>query len=443
MKSKIQNFKQLSLVSVVISLVYMGCASVPPGAEPLPSTADPNTEIQMNEESINQARVEQVDILAPENFKRAVNAHESSVKYRNDGEESEEILQQVAYSRAWLKIANDKAVLARSSLRLLPAARRDALRASTTDEAKEEIKDIDDDLRDLTEEIEEGDLSSINKEEPKLHERYRKHEVKSVIAEYLNPAKENVAQAKKEDAKKFAPQSLMRTEYKIAAAEKEIEKDPQDIENIGAMSSYLVRDSNRLLEITRNAKLSRENTPEETVIQMMNQQAEVESLARNQDELRTQKAHAEARVVNLIQKQREMNKAENISSLFDPGEADVLQEGKNIIIRVKGLTFKPSQANIQPEHYLLLNKVKDALSQFQDTNVIVEGHTDSVGSANKNKTLSEKRANAVKEYLVANNAVSVEHVSVVGKGFEKPVAANNTAEGRANNRRIDIIIQNE
>lgn len=443
MKSYSNNIQWLTLTGALFFLMVIGCASVPPGTEPLPSTADPTVEIQLNEENINQARLEQVDILAPDNFEKALDAHEASLKYRNNNEDSEEILRQVSYSKAWMKIANDKATLAKSNLKLLPVARRDAARAANTEDAKEDLKDLDNEFKELTVQIEDGDLSDINKKEPKLYEKYRKLEVKAVTAEYLKPAKDTLELARKEEAKKFAPQTLARAEYKIAAAEKEIERDPQDLDNISAMSSYVTRDTNRLLEITRSAKLAKANTPEETVIQMMNQQAEVEVLARSQDVLRMEKAHAEARVQNLMEKQREMNRAETLSGLFDTNEADVLQDGKNIIIRMKGLSFKPNQAFILPEHYLLLNKVKDALSQFQNTDIIVEGHTDSIGVAKKNQELSEKRANAVKEYLVANNAVSEDHVNVVGKGFDKPIAANNSAEGRASNRRIDIIIKNE
>jgi outer membrane protein OmpA-like peptidoglycan-associated protein len=72
----------------------------------------------------------------------------------------------------------------------------------------------------------------------------------------------------------------------------------------------------------------------------------------------------------------------------------------------------------------------------------IEGHTDSSGSSNANLALSQKRAEAVRDALVASG-VEASRITVVGLGSERPVAANDTAEGRARNRRVDIILEEE
>jgi outer membrane protein OmpA-like peptidoglycan-associated protein len=72
--------------------------------------------------------------------------------------------------------------------------------------------------------------------------------------------------------------------------------------------------------------------------------------------------------------------------------------------------------------------------------MIIEGHTDLTGSAAINRQLSYNRANAVAAYLINNGAIMSSDVSVVGFGPEKPIAPNNTAEGRRLNRRIDVIL---
>ena len=77
---------------------------------------------------------------------------------------------------------------------------------------------------------------------------------------------------------------------------------------------------------------------------------------------------------------------------------------------------------------------------FNDPLVIVEGHTDSTGTVDVNQLLSEQRADAVREYLIANQTLPADRISAVGYGSERPLASNATGEGRAVNRRIDVII---
>ena len=105
-----------------------------------------------------------------------------------------------------------------------------------------------------------------------------------------------------------------------------------------------------------------------------------------------------------------------------------------------GLTFPTGKAIIQPEYFSLLSKVQESLKIFSEKHVLLEGHTDSQGNAATNKRLSEDRASAVREYIIANMGMSRDQITSVGYGSAKPVASNKTTEGRALNRRIDIVI---
>jgi outer membrane protein OmpA-like peptidoglycan-associated protein len=71
---------------------------------------------------------------------------------------------------------------------------------------------------------------------------------------------------------------------------------------------------------------------------------------------------------------------------------------------------------------------------------VVEGHTDANGSDSNNLILSQDRADAVKQYLVANAGVNPEKISSIGYGEARPVSTNETAEGRTRNRRIDLVL---
>jgi outer membrane protein OmpA-like peptidoglycan-associated protein len=79
------------------------------------------------------------------------------------------------------------------------------------------------------------------------------------------------------------------------------------------------------------------------------------------------------------------------------------------------------------------------IEQHPELRVRIEGHTDNVGSSSANKTLSEKRAAAVKAALVANYRVSGGRLDAKGLGDSKPLGSNETAEGRANNRRVELV----
>lgn len=91
------------------------------------------------------------------------------------------------------------------------------------------------------------------------------------------------------------------------------------------------------------------------------------------------------------------------------------------------------------ETFDLLNRLASAASQCDQYGIVVEGHTDSDGADSYNEWLSEARANAVVEYLVANN-VSPSRLTAIGKGESEPIASNDTKEGKALNRRTKFVV---
>ena len=131
-------------------------------------------------------------------------------------------------------------------------------------------------------------------------------------------------------------------------------------------------------------------------------------------------------------------RAENI---FAPEEARVSREGNSIIVRLVGLRFGSGEAEIDPVHGPLLERVHEAVEIFPRSQVVVEGHSDSYGGDRSNLALSRSRAEAVGEYLSAELGIATFRVSAVGYGETRPIANNETQQGRARNRRIDIRIE--
>lgn len=129
---------------------------------------------------------------------------------------------------------------------------------------------------------------------------------------------------------------------------------------------------------------------------------------------------------------------------FTTEEAEVYKQGDNILIRLKGMEFPSAKATIQSKNYPLLSKVQKVIGEFgTDSAVTIEGHTDSIGGKQINHQLSTQRAMAVKEYLESNIGGLEKKIEAVGFGDEKPIAGNKTATGRAQNRRVDIVIKPE
>jgi outer membrane protein OmpA-like peptidoglycan-associated protein len=105
-------------------------------------------------------------------------------------------------------------------------------------------------------------------------------------------------------------------------------------------------------------------------------------------------------------------------------------------IVLSGVTFDTADSTIRPESFPQLDQVVEYLTHKPDARVIVSGHTDNVGNKAANKSLSKKRAQACVDYLV-KKGIERTRLEAVGYGDERPVASNDTSEGREQNRRIE------
>lgn len=122
--------------------------------------------------------------------------------------------------------------------------------------------------------------------------------------------------------------------------------------------------------------------------------------------------------------------------------AKVSEEQRGMVITLSGgVLFASDQATLLPAAMLKLNEVADALIKGNpDAKITVEGHTDSQGQRDYNMTLSKKRADAVREQLVSRG-VAADRITAAGLGPDKPLVDNKTAENRANNRRVEIVVE--
>jgi len=119
---------------------------------------------------------------------------------------------------------------------------------------------------------------------------------------------------------------------------------------------------------------------------------------------------------------------------------EVSRQGENIVLEMPSdVTFAFNKSDIRPRFYTALDAVARTLNQYPATYVDVIGHTDAIGTASYNQTLSERRAESVASFIQDREEIPA-RLYVAGRGKFEPIASNATIEGRAANRRVEILL---
>jgi len=120
--------------------------------------------------------------------------------------------------------------------------------------------------------------------------------------------------------------------------------------------------------------------------------------------------------------------------------AKVRDEARGVIVTLPGnIYFNPNKADVKPAMQMQLTKIAQALAAVPDQKLLIEGHTDSDGPNEYNLSLSESRAESVQKILLAGG-IAAERMEIKGFGESKPIAGNSTPAGKAQNRRVEIVI---
>jgi outer membrane protein OmpA-like peptidoglycan-associated protein len=108
-------------------------------------------------------------------------------------------------------------------------------------------------------------------------------------------------------------------------------------------------------------------------------------------------------------------------------------------VATQGIFFATGSAELKGESTPTLKEIGQMLKEHPDLSLTIEGHTDNVGSAEANQSLSEKRAAAVRDYIVTTFQIDAGRLVAKGLGASKPAASNDTPEGRQQNRRVELV----
>ncbi len=417
-------------------------------------------------------------VYSPQNYEKAMEyyqeANKDFEKHEDLGEIKEKLLKFQSYALEALKNVE----IVQGHLAETIASRERALDVEAPTYAEDLWEKSEKTFRKAVENIEDHDLEDAAEYGQKAQQFYEKAIRLALINSLLEEPRQEIKKAKELDAPKFCYQTYLVALNALKDAEDIINTNPDSINSAkikadyaayqGRHAAYLAHTIKELKKKDKNWELlilkfedlitniaepfnfqpqfdEGFDKPVQTIIEYIaNLKVENKRLIKEntslKEELQSIKEKESNLTVELKKRQELEDKIEKIKSLFKPYEAQVMVQNDNLLIRLTGLKFQPGRAIIQPEYFSLLTKVQRAIYEFPDSYIMIEGHTDATGSSYKNKILSQRRAKAVKEYLMANLNLKDSQIEAICKGDSEPIASNKTAQGRAKNRRIDILI---
>ncbi|KAF2519725.1 OmpA family protein [Flavobacterium salilacus subsp. salilacus] len=131
--------------------------------------------------------------------------------------------------------------------------------------------------------------------------------------------------------------------------------------------------------------------------------------------------------------------AQKIEQTLPGAEVERVGEGIKLVLGENSVRFDTNKSTLTATAKQNLDKLVNVFNEYPDTNIQIFGYTDSTGAVDYNLKLSEQRAQSVKNYL-SGKGLSSSRFTTIGRGIEDPVATNETAEGRSQNRRVEFAI---
>jgi OOP family OmpA-OmpF porin len=435
------------------------------------------------ENEMSQLRQKNYDLLSPENFGNAQEEFDKANKDFKAGKDIRGIKEKLEKAGRYLKVVNEIGKQGEILFKDVLQAREDALEAQAPEFAPQEFENAEKQFLEASGRLEDGDLNGARNRSMKVEQAYRQAELKAIKENIVGNVRDLLKKADEQNVKAYAPITLNQAQtlydevlvilnsnryaksnaretaeeaaYQVKHAMyladviKKIRKDDKNWEKL--MRDFEERMDSIAEELGFKGRYDNgyAETEKDIIVAIQTMKEENKTLkedlnaAQSENETLNEKIQQyEKTVVSELQRKKEREeKLQKIEKMFTRDEAQVLLTENQMIIRLYGLTFGSGSAVITPDQFMLLTKVMRALREFPNKKYLVAGHTDSQGNDAYNLNLSENRAAAVRAYLEANMNLPPEQFESIGYGESKPIASNETMEGRRLNRRIEIIIQ--
>jgi outer membrane protein OmpA-like peptidoglycan-associated protein len=253
-------------------------------------------------------------------------------------------------------------------------------------------------------------------------------------------------------AAQVVPDELHKAQVALALAERAANDDPHaqatlDLIYVAQRKAELA-EAKAGLEVARRQKQTAEASytqgleqkTKRTESELARQREEVSAARAQAAEARVAKDEATAKLEAEAQARADAERKANATAQDLAKIAQLREEERGMVIALPSdLLFATDQSVLLVSAQLKLNQLADALKQTPER-LIIEGHTDSRGPESYNMDLSRRRAEAVRDYLVGRG-IAFDRIQVTAFGKSRPIADNTSAEGRANNRRVEIVLE--
>jgi OOP family OmpA-OmpF porin len=418
------------------------------------------------DQSLAQAKANEVDIFAPKGFVEAKDRLAESIEFAHKGDE-DQAGRKAKKGLEILKKAETDAENAKQFMWEVNGYRERTRKSGAPQLFKEEYGNVEKMLREACVLFEHGKINEAKDRRPALLNTYSKLEIRALKEGTLALAKAAFEQAKYIDADEYAPKTFQLAKKELNLAISTLKMDPTNVDEANEhaeLASALAKKACELADLARifeRRKYSHEdillwywqqlteiNEPFESKLDFEQPNRTVIRSLHNKISSLVESQHiAESIRKGYEEKERRQRianqKFEYVQSLFHSKEAQVYRKGDNILISASGFYFPSGGAEILAQNYELLNKIVSAIRQFPGSRLEISGHTDAIGHEEINLPLSRKRAENIAKFLVEVGNIESANIITRGYGESRPVASNETAEGRGKNRRIELMIIND
>ena len=471
------NKKASILLGALLILGNAGCTTHQPLTDQAmyqqyPSVAELSRQLEM-------AKQNQLNILSPEEFKKAVETFSKSVELGRKEDQKAEALAKAGLNT--LAQANSNAATARDVLEDVLKAREKAIVAKAPDIDEKGFVKAEKQLLELTDLIESGKISEAKAGRANALRSYSDIELSALKGNIVDVATDAIDKAKRKNVDELAPKTMNLALEEMRLASKTLDANRLDTEKAelhAKRALWQVQRATEIADIITNFKTSKFNEedkilwyqdqisrivspvepdisfnePNKRVVKGLN--ARIAKLVEDQNAAQLALQETKAKLSSELQTAQAMTDAEKkrqkaiaakfdfIQALYRANEAEVYRQKDNVLIRARGFAFNTGDSEIDARNFELMNKIIQSVAQFPNSKIVVSGHTDNRGSDKANEQLSKERAEKVAAFLTQVGKISADRIESVGYGKSQPIATNDTADGRAANRRVEILIVN-
>ncbi len=430
----------LKLIVTTLGAAWLAACSTDAQKADIGTSQAPDA-INSVQSAYDQAVKNDQEILDQKDMEQALSCLNKAKKDQSKGSKTSDVTDNLQYSQGFLNKSNAVSEARRPQMEMILNARHAALTAGARESGatREDFANADSNVQDKIEDFTttKRDVASYTNAQT----AYLNLELVAMKAKKLDSAKANIMEAQKLTGKTAI--TMSRAQKSLENADNVISTDRHNNELIAPAVAKANQDSKFALEVAQTVK--QKSVSEQVAIDFVNTKSANASLTKdlqkNQSDLKigeSKLSKTESERADLARDKRLNDELEASRASFAAADAETFIQGGKLVIRMKNLDFPIGKSDLPGKSLPALAKVKNVITDLNSKDVVVEGHTDSTGSGAMNKELSQNRASAVATYFKTD--IQGLNVDSKGYGADKPIANNKTKKGRAQNRRVDVVI---